>query len=199
MDIEDGWIHQRIARDLPGLRLRYTLVDCGPDHVATDLRAALADRSNRFHGRHFFALRKDPIVVAYRTLYRHVGIDPDSQPTPVEELSREPIMRGGFLSHTRVRDALALTMLDTRIPLLAWDADRIDGPLGLRLDEPDDQLVIADAQQAIAPLFGPSAEGFPVTRRTRRAVIVAVGAPGVPLRLLDDALWRATEMLPTLQ
>lgn len=198
MDVEDGWVDHRVSRQLPGLALRYVSVACGPDRPAPDLRASLAEHSRKFDGRAFLALRRDPVIGAYRTLYRRLGLDPDAQPTPIEQIGRDRIVFGGFVSRARVADAVLLSMLDTHIPLVAWDSQRVSGPLGLRLNE-SGELVIADSERALVGLFADHPDELAVRTRTAEAVIVAIAAPGVPRHLVDDALWRVREMLPTLQ
>ncbi len=43
--------------------------------------------SDRFGGAQAIALRQKPIPWAYRVFFRHIGLDPDRTPTPVEEVA----------------------------------------------------------------------------------------------------------------
>jgi hypothetical protein len=49
-------------------------------------------------------------------------------------------MKGGFLSRGLREDILLLSLLDTGVPLWALDAQRIDGPLGIRVSEHGERL-----------------------------------------------------------
>ena len=48
-------------------------------------------------------MRHQPIPWAYRVFYRHIGLDPDVQRTPVEELALERMKQGGFKSQQPAR------------------------------------------------------------------------------------------------
>ena len=72
------------------------------------MKRRLAELSNRFSGPQAIHLRHQPIPWAYRVFYRHIGLDPDQQRTPVEELVLERMQHGGFRSRSLLDDALTI-------------------------------------------------------------------------------------------
>ncbi len=118
------------------------------------------------------------------------------------------LMAGAFASRGLLDDALLVALVETGVPVWALDADRIEGPLGLRLVGRDDllgrhaptalpagQVVVADAGAALAVLFGAPAAGHGVRRDTERMVLYAVRAPGVPMLCVEEALWTCLAVL----
>ena len=77
-------------------------------------------------------LRREPVPAAYRVFYRHIGIDPDSTRTPVEEAALARLVEGGHRSRGPLADALLLALLDTSVLVNAFDAEAVDGLPGLR-------------------------------------------------------------------
>ena len=165
--------------------------------------ARLRLASDRFTGAKAVALRQQPIPWAYRVFFRHVGIDPDERRTPIEAIALERMRAGGFQSHNLVDDALLLATLETGVPVLAFDAAAVDGELGLRVSPGGEQLgdmplsagqvVVADAERALAVLFGEVREGCAVQRTSERMVLAAVRVKGVPEVSVEEALWVAAE------
>ena len=72
-------------------------------------------------------LRHQPIPWAYRVFFRHIGLDPDEQRTPVEELALERMKDGGFKSQSLLDDALTIAIVESGVALRAFDADRVEG------------------------------------------------------------------------
>ena len=93
------------------------------------------------------------------------------------------------------------------MPVLAFDEDRLSGPLGLRLAGDDErlggngrplssrQVVVADADRAVAVLFLDMAEGKGVHPRTERIRLASVQVKGVPDVSVEEALWITRETL----
>lgn len=203
-ELTTGFAAPELAAEFPDLRLVYTVVVGSPRRSPQDLRERLRVASNRFTGAKAVALRQQPIPWAYRVFFRHIGIDPDEQRTPIEAIALERMQAGGFRSHGVVQDALLLGTLETGVPLLAFDADALEGRLGLRLAADGErlselrpltpgQIVIADEQRPVAILFGDAASDTGVTKTTRRIVLAAIGVAGVPPVSVEESLWTAAE------
>jgi phenylalanyl-tRNA synthetase beta subunit len=93
--------------------------------------------------------------------------------------------------------------VDTGVPVWALDAERVDGPLGIRTSSegerlgtapgepqlPRGRLVIADASRPLAILFGRVGSGHVPGAHTRRLTVFAVSVPGVPALYVEEALW----------
>jgi DNA/RNA-binding domain of Phe-tRNA-synthetase-like protein len=204
---EAGWIGPELREELPGLALRYLLVARGSGRTPRSVKERLAQMSNRFSGPQAVNLRHRPIPWAYRVFFRHIGLDPDEQPTPVEAVALERIKRGGFVSQNLLDDALTIAIIESGVALRAFDADRAEGRLGIRQTEPGEELegrpgalptgtlVIADEARPLALLFGATSAGRGVDPRTKRTLLCAVQVKGVPDIAVEEAIWLAADVL----
>ena len=203
--LEVGWIAEELRVEFPDLRLVTTTVDARAGRSPEAVKERLRALSNRWTGQKAVALRQQPIPWAYRVFFRQVGIDPDEHRTPVEAYALERMRAGGFLSRNVLDDALTIATVETGVPVIAFDDEPLDGPLGLRLSAPGEllggdgrplssrQVVIADAERSVAVLFADFAEGQGVTPKTRRMRLAAVQVKGVPDVSVDEALWTVAE------
>jgi DNA/RNA-binding domain of Phe-tRNA-synthetase-like protein len=204
---EAGWVDPGLAGEFAGLALRYTVVDRGSGRSPRELRARLRELSDRFSGPQAINLRHQPIPWAYRVFFRHIGLDPDEQPTPVEAAALERIKHGGFRSRNLLDDALTIAVVESGVALRAFDADRVSGRPGIRPSAPGEALegrpgelptgtlVIADEERPIALLFGALGAGRGVRPRTSRTLLCAVQVKGVPKIAVEEALWLAAGIL----
>ena len=207
---QDGWVADELRAELPGLGVVSLTVPAPPGgRTPQGVREHLDALSTRFRGADALALRQRPIPHAYRVCFRHVGLDPDTTRVPIEAAAIERLMQGGFVSRGLIADACTIALVETGVPLWALDADAVDGPLGLRLATADErlggdadapatsagQIVVADAQAPIAPLFGePAASHLPASGTTR-LLLFAVGVAGVPRMHVEEALWQCASVL----
>lgn len=204
---ELGWIDPGLRDEFAGLRLRYLSLDRGSGRSSREGKERLRELSNRFSGAQAIQLRRQPIPWAYRVFFRHIGLDPDVQRTPVEQLVLERMQHGGFRHRNLLDDALTVATVESGVPLRALDADRVQGPPGIRPSMPGESLegrpgklpagtlVIADAARPLGLLFGALGAGRGVSPKTRRTLLVALGVEGVPEIALEEALWLAAEMI----
>lgn len=205
--IERGAVDRGVLTEFPGLCLRFATVERGSGRSPKGLREQLAILSNRFGGAQAIAVRNQPIPWAYRVFFRHIGLDPDQQRTPVEEVALERMLRGGFVSRNLLDDALTLATIESGVPVRAFDADRVVGAPGIRLsiageslegrpgELPEGTLVIADELAPISLLFGATASGRGVDKGTDRTLLVSVGVRGVPEIAIEEALWLAVDAI----
>lgn len=204
---EAGYLAPELREELPGLGLRYLLLEQGSGRTRPEIKQRLRELSNRVGGAQAINLRHQAIPWAYRVFYRHIGLDPDEQPTPVEELALERMKKGGFVSQNLLDDALTIAIVESRVALRAFDADRTSGRLGIRPSAegeelegrpgalPAGTLVIADEERPLALLFGATAKGRGVDRKTKRTILCAVGVAGVPDIAIEEAIWLAAGIL----
>lgn len=205
---EPGWVDPDLSDELPGLGIATTTVDAGGGRSPEPLRERLRELSDRFAGSQAIVLRQRPIPHAYRVFFRHIGLDPDTTPTPVEQVALDRMKEGHFTSRNRLDDALTLGMIESGVALLAFDADRVKGRLGIRLSRPDERfegrtsalpdgtIVIADeSERAVAILFREIAAGRGVQRKTKRTLLAALRVKGVPDLALEEALWLASSAM----
>jgi DNA/RNA-binding domain of Phe-tRNA-synthetase-like protein len=209
-DLRRGYLQPDLAAEFPELALTYTVVEGSPQRSPEAVRERLRDASNRFTGGKAVQMRQQPIPWAYRVFFRHIGIDPDEQRTPIEQIAVDRMQAGGFRSNGLVADALLLATLETSVPVVAFDADEVAGEVGLRLAQAGEglgpheplapgQIVIADEERPLAVLFGAAAGTGAVKRRTRRVLLAAIQVAGVPAVSVEEALWTAAETLSTAQ
>jgi DNA/RNA-binding domain of Phe-tRNA-synthetase-like protein len=192
--VRRGEVAPEVAEELPGLWLAWTAFEAADAPSPPEVRERLRALSDSFRGAQAIALRRREIPHLYRVLFRHIGLDPDEHHTPVEALALERLKRGGFPSRGLVGDALTIATMDTGVPVWAFDADRLEGGLGLR-QTADGRLVIADDRGPVAVLFGEPEAGRAVGRATRRLALVSVAAPGVPHISVEEALWTAWDIV----
>jgi len=206
---EAGFLDRSLRDEFPGLGLRYVLVDRGSGRSNRALKQRLRVLSDRFAGRQAIALRRRPIPSAYRVFFRHIGLDPDEQPTPVEEIALERMKKGGFVSRNLLDDALTIAIMESGVAIRAFDADRVIAPLGLRLSRsgealagrpgelPPGTIVVSDQRRPIGLLFGAIAVGSGVSPKTRRMLLSSIQVKGVPDIAVEEALWLAVQALET--
>jgi DNA/RNA-binding domain of Phe-tRNA-synthetase-like protein len=204
---EPGWIEPRLAEEFPGLSIVSTPIETKTGRSPEALKDRLRSLSDRIAGAQAIQLRQQPIPWAYRVFFRHIGLDPDTTRTPIEQLIFERMHGGRFASRNRVDDALTIAMVEVGVALRAFDADRVNGRVGLRLSAeregfegrvsalPEGTIVIADEKRALGILFDRTAEGRGVRRGTGRVLLVAIGVHGVPDIALEEALWVAGSAL----
>jgi len=204
---QPGWVAPHVAAEFPGLGISWVELDARSGRSPEPVRRRLRDLSDRFYGAHAIHMRERPIPWAYRVFFRQIGLDPDTDPTPVERLALERLRDGAFKSHGLPGDALSIAIAETGVALRAFDADRIQGRLGIRESAPGESLagrpgeleggtlVIADERAPVALLFGAGAESGAVQRETRRLAVVAVQVNGVPQMSVDEALWMVAATL----
>jgi DNA/RNA-binding domain of Phe-tRNA-synthetase-like protein len=202
-----GWLADDLRAEFPELGLRYAVVEAVPGRSPPPVKERLRAMSDRYTGGKAVNLRQEPIPWAYRVFFRQVGIDPDDHRTPPEEAALERMRGGAFRSENLLDDALLIATVETGVALVALDADRVEGELGLRLAEERErlggegrplglrQIVIADRVRSLAVLFGDMAEERGVHPGTRRILIAAVQVKGVPEISLEEAIWTVSEVL----
>jgi DNA/RNA-binding domain of Phe-tRNA-synthetase-like protein len=210
-DPREGVIDATVLEELPGLRVRWAVVEVEGGHrTPPGLRQRLEDVSTRFRGANAIQLRTRPVPRAYRVFFRQVGLDPDVDRTPVEQLAVERLVRGELHTGDRFIDAVVLGLLETGVPIVAFDEAALDGAVILRAaragetlpaeggyahDVPTGRLVLADGAGPVAILFGRRSATHGPHRRTAAVRLVAIAVPGVPEAHVDEALWLAADGL----
>ena len=205
--LHEGWIDPELAEEFPKLRLYWTELEARSGRSGPAVRERLKEMSSRFTGGKAVQLRQEPVPWAYRVFFRQVGIDPDTRRTPVEEIALERMKHGGFRSRNLLDDAITIATIETGVPVIAFDADRVDGELGLRLSNEGElmgeagrplsarQIVIADAVRSLAVLFADKDDERGVTYDTTRMLLCSPQVSGVPDISVEEALWTVADML----
>jgi DNA/RNA-binding domain of Phe-tRNA-synthetase-like protein len=207
-ELISGWVDAELAEEFPELGLDYVCVEGRPGRSPLEVRERLRGLSDRITGSKVVHMRQDPVPWAYRVFFRQVGVDPDSDRTPVERIALERLEQGGLRSRNLLDDALTIATIETGVPVIAFDADLVGTQLGLRLSRAGErlsearplsarQIVVADEDRPLSVLFGELAEERGVTRRTERMALVALRVKGVPAISVEEALWTAVEVVTT--
>jgi TetR/AcrR family transcriptional regulator len=144
---------------------------------------------------------------AYRVFARRLGVDPEA-PERAAEAAALHLGRLDAAAATGLPDdALLIAVAETGVPVLAFDADRLDGELWLRPAVDGERLgsaglpvtagrpLIADRTRALAVPFGSSDPGAAVTGGTERMAFAAVQVKGVPDVSMEEALWTVVEII----
>jgi DNA/RNA-binding domain of Phe-tRNA-synthetase-like protein len=208
----DGKVADELRNEFPGLGLISLVLPFKPGPSSPGVREHLRMLSGRFRGATAVTLRQQPVPHAYRVFFRHIGLDPDETRVPAERAAIDRLVQGEFVARNRLDDALTVALVETGVPIWALDADRVDGPLAIRLSEQDERLgrdelasyvpagriVVADNQGPLAPLFGEIGPGHGVSRHTKAVVLFAVRVDGVPAIHVEEALWTCGEVLTTV-
>jgi DNA/RNA-binding domain of Phe-tRNA-synthetase-like protein len=209
-----GWCERDVQQELPGLGLMYATIEIELSGSLTGASSPavlqrLRELSNRWRGARAVNVRQEPIPAAYRVFFRHIGLDPDVTRTPIEAAVLERMLDGGFLSEGLLADILTIALIDTAVPVWALDSGTVNGPLGVRLSRTEEhlgrspegpslgggRLVVADADSALAILFGEPAPGHKPSASTRRLTLFAVQVAGVPALHVEETLWACRSAL----
>lgn len=206
-ELSRGWVDRELAEEFPELGLDYVHVQARSGRSPFAVRDRLRKLSDRYTGSKVVHMRQDPVPWAYRVFFRQVGVDPDVDRTPVERIAVERLEWGGLRSANLLDDALVIATVETGVPVIAFDAEKVGRHLGLRLSRkgeplggggralPARQIVVADEDRPLSVLFGEIAQERGVTRRTERMVLAALRVKGVPSIAVEEALWTAADLL----
>jgi DNA/RNA-binding domain of Phe-tRNA-synthetase-like protein len=208
LQLTEGWVERELAEEFPDLGLVHAPVETCPRRSPREVKRRLRVLADRYTGGKVIHMRQDAIPWAYRVFSRQVGIDPDTDWTPVEAIAVERLRHGGLKSENIVDDALTIAIADTGVPVLALDADKLIGEPGLRLARPGEelagvrplaarQLVVADEARPVAIVLGEVGHDAGVTPGTERMLLCALRVKGVPPIAVEEALWIAAETLYT--
>lgn len=204
-----GWIQEDVGAEFPQVALLFTEVHASSGRSPGGVKDRLRGLSDRLRGAQAIVMRQAPIPWAYRVFYRHIGLDPDADRTPLEAAVLERLLRGGFKSRNLLDDALTISLVETGVPIWALDADTVEGRLGVRIADPEEtlgrapqalpipagRLVVADERSPVAVLFGDVAQGHGVTRHTQRMTLFTVQVAGVPQIHVEEAMYTCREVL----
>lgn len=187
-----------LAAEFPGLRADWLSCQCSDHRCDPGVGERLALLASRFNGRQALELRQQQVPAAYRSFFRQVGIDPDQQPTPIEQAVLGRLLSGGNLPQDRISDGLLLALLETSVPVVAFEASAVAPPISIRAVEQGElvagdaiepgALILADGQRPLCQLFSAPAPSFAATAKSERLLLVAVVVPGVSEIASDEAL-----------
>jgi DNA/RNA-binding domain of Phe-tRNA-synthetase-like protein len=206
-ELERGWVDRELAEEFPALALWLMRVQARSGHSPEAVRRRLRQLSDRITGGHVIHMRQDPVPWAYRVFWRQIGIDPDTDRTPVEQIALDRLEWGGLRSRNLLDDALVIATFETGVPVIALDADKVGKAIGLRLTGDDEwlgeagrilssrQIVVADEDRCLAVLSGEVSQDHGVRDSARNMVLCALQVKGVPEISIEEALWTVSDTL----
>lgn len=206
-ELECGWVDAELAGEFPELAVWSARVDARSGRSPDPVRRRLRQLANRITGGHAIHMRQDPVPWAYRVFWRQIGIDPDTDRTPVEEIALDRLKQGGLRSRNLLDDAITIATLETGVPVVAFDADNVGSVIGLRLSGAHEllggsgrplsarQIVVADEHNPLALLSGEVAAERGVTPETERMILASIQVKGVPRISVEEALWTVADTL----
>ena len=86
LELADGWIEGELAKEFPQRGLVHAPLEARPGRSPLEVKQRLRQLANRYTGGHVIHMRQDAVPWAYRVFARQVGIDPDTDRTPVEAM-----------------------------------------------------------------------------------------------------------------
>lgn len=209
--VRAGFLSSEVAEEFPELRLGWRSVSAGLRASPPAVRRRLAALADGYRGAGVVAMRTHPVPQAYRAFFRQIGLDPDRDRIPSEQVALRRLVEGGFRSVDLLADALLIALVETGVPVWALDSASVHGSLGIRTarqgellaERPAEParplragwLVVADEREVCAMLFREVGVRHAVNRRTEAVTLFAVAVPGVPEIHLEEALWMAAEAL----
>lgn len=211
LDLRRGWVAEALREEFPELDIFHATVVARAGRSPKTVKARLRQMSDRFTGPKAVQTRRQPVPWAYRVFFRQIGIDPDDQRPPAEAVALERMRAGAFHSRNLLDDALLIATVETGVPVMALDADRVEENIGLRLAEEGErlgsdgrtvrpgQILVADELRPLAVLFGDMARGYGVSPDTARMVLATVRVKGVPDVSVEEALWIVAEILTSAE
>jgi len=191
-------VNGELETEFPGLRADWLSCHCSDHRCDSGVGERLARLASRFSGRQAIELRQQQVPAAYRSFFRQLGLDPDQQPTPIEQAVLGRLLSGGNLPQDRISDGLLLALLETSVPVVAFDAALVSSPVTIRGAERGEvvagagaetgTLLLADTEQPLCQLFSPPAAPVAAGPKSERLLLVAVIVPGVSAIASDEAL-----------
>jgi DNA/RNA-binding domain of Phe-tRNA-synthetase-like protein len=206
LELSEGWVEAELAAEFPQLGLVHAPLEARSGRTPLEVKQRLRELANRYTGGRVIHMRQDAVPWAYRVFARQVGLDPDTDRTPVEAIALERLRHGGLKSENLLDDALTIAICETGVPVFALDADKVEGEPGLRLSRPGErlagvrplserQIVVADDLHPVAIVLGEVSHDAGVTRETDQMVLCALRVKGVPEIAVEEALWTTAEVL----
>jgi TetR/AcrR family transcriptional regulator len=198
-----GPVASELREDFPELSIWLAETRARMQPSPAPVARRLAAAGERLTGADAIGSRSESTPWAYRVFARRLGIDPDAAGSVVEAaaLQQADELPAGA---TVPADAQLIAVAETGVPVLAFDADRLDGDPWLRRAIPGERVgdqpiepgrpVLADRTRVLAAPFGPADPAAAVTEETERMTFVALQVKGVPDVGVEEALWTVVEI-----
>lgn len=156
-------------------------------------------------------IKSVPQVQAVRDLFEKIEVNPDEEPTAVENLTKL-IYKGGLPNINSVVDSCNIASIGTLMPIGAFDSDQIIGDLQLRLSLNGEKyipigmeeitlkegiLVLADDKGVIARPIYKDSQRTMITLETKNVYIFTAQYPPITDTDVESAFNLAMEIVTT--
>ncbi len=152
-----------------------------------------------------------PTFRAYRDFFWRVGIDPTKNRPAAEALIRRVLGGRTIPRINTLVDAYNLASIKTEIALAAFDANKLKGDLLMRFAEKGEkflgigmekpmllqggEIVVSDSEKLVAIYPYRDADGTKITEKTKNAVLLVCGVPGIGEETLENVAQVALEYI----
>ncbi|MHA1284774.1 MAG: B3/B4 domain-containing protein [Promethearchaeota archaeon] len=158
------------------------------------------------------SVKYDEVIRAYRDFYWHfLKIDPTKQRPSSEALIRRILANKNIPRISNFVDLNNWVSIDTKIPLGAYDFDKLETPLILRFASKGEEfipiggknkilkgneIIMADSSGLIIHLFPHRDSNITkITQNTKSALVVACGVSNINSELTENSLKKFAEIL----
>ncbi len=157
------------------------------------------------------SLKDVSVFRKYRDFFWKIGIDPTKTRPASEALTRRILNGRPLPKINTVVDAYNLSSIITRIPLAAFDVDKVNGIINMRLAQKNErflgigmdapmilnggEVVMADDSQLLAIYPYRDADYSKVTTETKNLLIISCGVPGISINELKNAADNAYDLI----
>jgi DNA/RNA-binding domain of Phe-tRNA-synthetase-like protein len=202
-------ISEEVRARHPGTKVAATFCD---DLSITKNAPALDDLKDEAvkNLRNFQGWTKEPPILAWRTYYASMGIDPEQQPPAPEALVRRIASSGTFPTINSLVDSCNLMAIRHLLPIGAFNQEAIEGNIALRLAQKGERMipigsstargvqpgevVYADGQK-IFSRYSRDADSTKVTVATRNAFLVVDATSEQSVSALKGAVEELVELV----
>lgn len=206
-------IDPKVRVDFPNLNILSAIVRGMSIRGENPELEALKDRAMRdVRAKYNVDSLKDvPSIRAYRNFLWRIGIDPTKNRPASEALIRRVLLGGSLPKINTFVDSLNLSSMLSEVAIASFDLDRVMGePIlryavrgesfyGIGMDKPlileGNELIISDDGGVIAIYPYRDSERTKITERTRDALLVFCGVPGISLEMLREAMDMAVKII----
>jgi len=148
---------------------------------------------------------------AYRDFFWRIGVDPTKNRPAAEALIRRILGEKAIPTINTLVDAYNLASIKTEIALAAFDADRLEGDLlmrlamkgeeffGIGMEKPmvlqGGEIVVSDGKKLVAVYPHRDADNTKITMKTKNVVLLVCGVPDIREETLQKAARVALEYI----
>lgn len=206
-------IQSELKQDFPGISFAYISidgVDINKSHPELEsLKTDVTEAQSKTALDEISSLKS---ISAYREIFKATKVDIHScRPSP-EALLRRVVQGKGIYNVNTAVDAYNLAVLESKIGLGGFDADKIDGPIILRYSKAGEkahllgdnkETILRDGQIIYADQSGPitvdlnyrDIDKTKITNKTKNIILFADGAPGLDQSEIESALRKGAEYI----